>query len=79
MQHRAAIWITGAFHTLSMDGIKAIVRLIPIHLHLKKLYDRFLLKGFSLSPNHIIKLFITHDNPQSLSYYQTLLTKLTSK
>jgi len=79
MQHGAAIWIMGAFHTLPMDGIKAIARLIPIHLHLKKLYDRFLLKGFSLSSNHIIKLFITHDNPQSLSYHRTLPTKLTSK
>ena len=79
MQHRAAIWITRAFCTLLTDSIKAIAELIPIYLHLKKLYDRFLLRGFSLSLNHIIKLFITHDNPQSLSYHQTLLAKLTSK
>ena len=38
-----------------------ISSLIPIHLHLKKLYDRFLLKGFSLPPNHLIKLIINID------------------
>jgi len=59
----------GAFCTLPTDSIEAIAGLILIHLHLKKLYDRFLLKGFSLSPNHIIKSFITYDNSQSLSYY----------
>ena len=55
MQHRAAIWITRAFCTLLTDSIKAIAELIPIHLHLKKLYDRFLLRGFktlSLSKSH---------------------------
>ena len=62
-----------------MDGIEAIAILIPIYLHLKKLYDRFLFREFSLSPNYIIKSFTTHDNPQSLLYHRTLLTKLTSK
>ena len=79
MQYRAAIWIVGAFCTLPMDGIEAIAGLIPIHLHLKKLYDRSLLRGFSLPPNHIMKLFITHDNSQSLLYHWILSTKLTSK
>jgi len=69
----------GAFHTLLTDGIEAIAGLIPIYLHLKKLYDRFLLREFLLLLNHIIKSFITHDNPQSLSYHRTLLTNLTSK
>jgi len=79
MQHRVAIWIMGAFHTSSTDGIEAITGLIPIHLYLKKLYNRFLLRGFSLSLNHIIKLFITHNNPQSLFYHWTLSTNLISK
>ena len=59
----------GAFYTLPMDGIEAIARLIPIHLHLKKLYDRFLLREFLLPLNHIIKSFITYNNPQSLFYH----------
>ena len=48
MQWRAAIWITGAFYMLPTADIKAISSLIPVHLHLKKLYNRFLLKGFLL-------------------------------
>ena len=79
MQHRVAIWVTEAFHTSPIDSIEAIAGLISIYLYLKKLYSRFLLKEFLLSPNHIIKLFITYNNPQSISYHQTLLTNLTSK
>jgi len=72
MQHRAAIWIIGAFCTSPIEGIEAIVGLISIHLHLKKLYDRFLLRRFLLFSNHIIKSFTTHDNSQSC-YDQCLL------
>ena len=79
MQCRAAIQITGAFHTSPMEGIEAIAELISIYLYLKKLYDRFLLREFLLPSNYIIKLFTTHDNPQSLTKYQTSLIKLTSK
>ena len=43
IQRRAALWITGAFQISSSLGIKAIARHVPIHLHLKKLYRRFLL------------------------------------
>ena len=34
--------------------IKTILGLILIHLHLKKLYDKFLLRGSSLPSNYII-------------------------
>ena len=37
MQCRAALWITRVFHIFSLYGIKAIVSLMPISLHLKKL------------------------------------------
>jgi len=37
MQHRAALWITGAFRTSPTEGIEAIAGLMPINLHLKKL------------------------------------------
>jgi len=43
MQQRAALWITGVFQTSPSLGVEAIARLVPIHLHLKKLYGRFLL------------------------------------
>jgi len=79
MQYRVAIWITGAFYTLPIENIEAITGLIPIYLHLKKLYNRFLLRGFLLLLNYIIKSFTTHDNPQPLTKYWTSLIKLTSK
>ena len=37
MQRKAALWILGAFCTSPTGGIKALVSLISIHLHLKKL------------------------------------------
>jgi len=38
MQQRVALWISGAFRTSPMLGIKAILEQVPIHLHLKKIY-----------------------------------------
>ena len=61
IQQRVAIWITSAFCTSSSKGIKAISGLIPVHLYLKKLYDRSLLRGFSLLLNYLIKLIINID------------------
>jgi len=37
MQHKAALWITGAFRTSPSKGVEAIAGLILITLHLKKL------------------------------------------
>ena len=56
MQKRAAIWITRAFCTSPTAGIKAIAGLIPIHLHLQKLYGCVLLQAYLLPQNHIINL-----------------------
>ena len=54
MQRRAAIWILGAFKTFPLSSIKAIVRLIPINLHLQKLSGRSQLRSHSLPYNHIL-------------------------
>jgi len=40
MQQGATLWILEVFHTSPSFGIKAIIRLILIHLHLQKLSDR---------------------------------------
>jgi len=40
MQGRAAIWILGMFKTSPLEGIEAIVGLIPIKLYLQKLAGR---------------------------------------
>jgi len=54
----ATIWILGAFHTSSTTSIKAVVGLIPIHLHLQKLSSRFQLRIHSLLMNHISKQWL---------------------
>jgi len=72
MQQKAALWISGAFWTSPTTGIKAIPGLVPIHLHLKKLYGRFLLRESLLFPNHIISSILSSDglhehNPHNIS------------
>ena len=54
MQWRATLWISGPFQTSPTLGVETIVGLLPIHLHLKKLFERFLLWLSSLPSNHII-------------------------
>jgi len=62
MQCKAAIWITGAFHTSPMDGIEAIATLIPIYLHLKNcMTDSFLDSFLSfqiISSSHLSPMII---------------------
>jgi len=58
MQRRAAIWILDTFQTLSFFGIKIIVGLILIHLHLYKLSGRAQLRAHSLPYNHILQLLL---------------------
>ena len=79
MQWRAAIWITGTFYTSLSEGIEAIFGLIPIHLHLKKLYDRFLLRGFLLPPNHLIKSIINIDQPHNQNKHWLSIDMFTFK
>ena len=55
MQRRAAIQILGSFKTSPLDGIKAIVGLIPIKLHLQELIGRSQLHTLSLPSNHLIR------------------------
>jgi len=55
MQRRAAIWILGSFKMSLLNGIKAIVELIPIKLHLQKLAGRLQLHTLSLPSNHLIE------------------------
>jgi len=79
MQQRVAIWISSAFHTLFTAGIEAISSLIPIHLHLKKLYNKFLLRGFLLPLNHIIKSIINTNGPNNQAKHCLSINSLTLK
>ena len=64
---------------LPTAGIKAISGLIPIHLYLKKLYNRFLLRDFLLSSNHIIKSIINTDRPHNQAKYCLSINSLILK
>jgi len=64
MQQRAALWITGAFPMSPTLEIKAIVGLLSIHLHLRKLFGRFLLQQSSLPSNHIIHSILSSNELQ---------------
>jgi len=49
IQRKAALWILGAFFTSPTGGIEALVGLIPIQLHLKKLVKQSCLWTATLS------------------------------
>ena len=78
IQRKATIWILGAFKTSPLEGIKVIVGLISIKLHLQKLVGRSQLYILALSPNHIICLLM--DSPFNLPKcpYSVFLKSLTS-
>jgi len=79
MQRRAALWISGTFQTSPLASIEAILSLISIYLHLKKLYSKFHFQGFSLPTNHIIKLIINTNNSNDCKIYHLSLNSLISK
>jgi len=54
MQCRAALWITGAFQTLLLEGIEAITGLVSISSHLQKLNGHHHLCYASIPPSYAI-------------------------
>jgi len=54
MQHKAAFWILGAFHTSPTGRIEVLAGLIPIHLHLKKLVKQSCLKATTFPSQHAL-------------------------
>ena len=65
MQRIAAIWILGAFKTLSLEGIKAITGIIPIKFHLQKIAKRSQICLFKLPANHILRNLLDESPPLS--------------
>jgi len=59
--------------------IEAISGLIPIHLYLKKLYSRFLLRNSSLPSNHIIKSILSSDGSTEHTSHSLFFDNLTPK
>ena len=79
MQQRVAPWITNAFCMLLTMGVEAIAELVPIHLHLKKLYQKFYLQGFFLLSNHIIKSILIPDGSNDHNLHRLSLENFTVK
>jgi len=79
MQQRSALWISDIFHTSPIVDIEAISSLIPIHLHLKKLYGRFLLRISSLPSNHIISSISSSDRSHIPNHHNISINYLTPK
>ena len=79
MQWRVALWILGAFWTSPTLEIKAISGLVLIHLHLKKLYRRFLLWELSFLSNHIINNSLSSNRSQEWNCYNASINHLMAK
>ena len=62
-----------------MLGIKAILGLVLIYLHLKKLYRQFLLCKSSLPSNYIISNILSSNRPQERNHYISSINHLTVK
>ncbi|XP_006456654.1 hypothetical protein AGABI2DRAFT_122539 [Agaricus bisporus var. bisporus H97] len=45
-------WITGAFRTSPMGAMSAVAGLMPLHLQLKKLFERSVIRINTLHPHH---------------------------
>jgi len=67
IQRRAATWILGAFKTSPLEGIEAIVGLMPIRFHLLKLSKRSLIHPSKLPTNHILNNLLSDDPPSTNS------------
>ena len=79
MQQRATLWIIGAFHTSPTLRVKTIAGLVPIHLHLKKLYRRYLLRQSSLLSNHIIHSILSSNRSQEQKCHNASINPLMAK
>jgi hypothetical protein len=64
MQWWAALWIIGMFRTSPTGGCKAIVSLIPIHLHICRLADWSSFRANTLSASHPLRT-----QPSLIPYY----------
>ena len=69
----------GAFRTTPSLSIEAITSLIPIYLHIKKLYRIFLLHQSSLPSNYIIHNILSSDGLHEHSRHNVFIDHLTAK
>jgi len=77
IQRRAAIWILDTFKIFLSFGVKAIIGLIPINLHLQKLSRRSQLRVYSLLSNYILCSFMKPRENSSHNQHSLSLGGLT--
>src|ERR1700742_1662658 len=71
MQRKAALWITGAFHTTPGGVAESLGGLSPIHLLIQRLVDRGYLRANTLMPSHptlglVNRPYVGETHPSSL-------------
>jgi len=76
MQHKAALWILGAFRTSPTGGIEALAGLIPIQLHLKKLVKWSCLRTATLPLQHTLMFLLSAKHSKSASLHPQFLALL---
>ena len=79
IQQRVALWITGIFCTSPILGIKAIIGLISIYLHLQKLSGRYQIQTSALLSNHIIDTLLERRYTNNSSLHCLSLENMTDK
>jgi len=79
IQHKAALWITGAFQTSPSDGIEAIAGLIPITLHMCKLNGRHHLRYSFIPSLHAINSLLDSQHAKNHPPHKAATSKLTDK
>ena len=62
-----------------MEGIKALVGLMPIKFHLQKIAKRSLIWFFKIPDNHILKNLLNNDPPKSKLYNSHNIGSLTNR
>jgi len=79
MQHRATLWITGAFQTSPLEGIEAIAGLVPIFSHLQKLNGCHYLCYASVPPSHAINSLLDLQHAKDQPPHKFSMSSLTPK
>ncbi|KAJ2911328.1 hypothetical protein MD484_g9086, partial [Candolleomyces efflorescens] len=65
MQWKAACWITGAFRTSPTGGTESLAGLPLIHLHLRKLSQRAILRTATFSDTHPLRLLFKGEHAKA--------------
>ena len=79
MQHRATLWITGAFWTSLLEEIEAIAGLVPISSHLQKLNGHYHLHYVSIPSSHAINSLLDSQHAKDQPPHKFSISDLTSK